>query len=155
MASKPTPRHHVAYARNRIRRTHRAHSGSQPIVDVTGLEVSFAIGKGRRVHAVNGVDLKLERGETLAILGESGSGRSVTLRALGGGRDSCILRSLIYGAAARLRFRSPKTRFCRSHPHSKRSHTRHYGVRGILKTGITFSANRRRLSREPWPNSRT
>jgi len=69
MASKPTPRHHVAYARNRIRRTHRAHSGAQSIVDVTGLEVSFAIGKGRRVHAVNGVDLKLERGETLAILG--------------------------------------------------------------------------------------
>jgi ABC-type glutathione transport system ATPase component len=54
--------------------------------------------------AVNGVDLKLERGETLAILGESGSGRSVTLRALGGGRDSCILRCPIYGAAARLRF---------------------------------------------------
>jgi len=34
------------------------------------------------VHAVNGVDLKLERGETPAIVGESGFGRSATLRAL-------------------------------------------------------------------------
>jgi len=34
------------------------------------------------VHAVNGVDFRLARGETLCILGESGSGKSVTLRAL-------------------------------------------------------------------------
>jgi peptide/nickel transport system ATP-binding protein len=34
------------------------------------------------VHAVNGVSFTLERGEVLGILGESGSGKSVTLRAL-------------------------------------------------------------------------
>jgi peptide/nickel transport system ATP-binding protein len=55
---------------------------SATIVDVKGLDVSFRTPKGGRVRAVNGVDLTLVRGETLAILGESGSGKSVTLRAL-------------------------------------------------------------------------
>ncbi|MEJ1159215.1 ABC transporter ATP-binding protein [Prosthecomicrobium sp. N25] len=36
----------------------------------------------RTVHAVNGVSFALKRGEVLGILGESGSGKSVTLRAL-------------------------------------------------------------------------
>ncbi len=34
------------------------------------------------MHAVNGVSFDLDRGEVLGILGESGSGKSVTLRAL-------------------------------------------------------------------------
>jgi peptide/nickel transport system ATP-binding protein len=38
--------------------------------------------RDRTVHAVNGVDLDLAAGEVLCILGESGSGKSVTLRAL-------------------------------------------------------------------------
>ena len=36
----------------------------------------------RTVHAVNGVDLTLAPGEVLTILGESGSGKSVTLKSL-------------------------------------------------------------------------
>jgi hypothetical protein len=31
----------------------------------------------------------------------------------------------------------------------------HHGTRGTANFGITFSANRRRLSREPWPKSNT
>ena len=39
--------------------------------------------KGERtVHALNGVDITLQQGEVLGLLGESGSGKSVTLRAL-------------------------------------------------------------------------
>ena len=39
--------------------------------------------KGERtVHALNGVDITLAQGEVLGLLGESGSGKSVTLRAL-------------------------------------------------------------------------
>jgi peptide/nickel transport system ATP-binding protein len=52
-----------------------------PLVDIQGLKVTFT-GGSKPISAVNGVDLSLERGETLAILGESGSGKSVTLRAL-------------------------------------------------------------------------
>jgi peptide/nickel transport system ATP-binding protein len=52
-----------------------------PIVDVRGLTVDFGAG-AKAVRAVAGVDLTLAKGETLALLGESGSGKSVTLRAL-------------------------------------------------------------------------
>ena len=50
------------------------------LVEVRDLHVRFA--GERTVHAVNGVDLTLREGETLGLLGESGSGKSVTLRAL-------------------------------------------------------------------------
>ena len=52
------------------------------MVDVSGLHVAFRTGGATKVRAVNGVDLLVRRGEVLAILGESGSGKSVTLRAL-------------------------------------------------------------------------
>jgi len=52
-----------------------------PIVTAKDLTVDFAAGRSY-VRAVAGVDLTLARGETLALLGESGSGKSVTLRAL-------------------------------------------------------------------------
>src|SRR5262245_8196333 len=54
---------------------------STPIVDVRQLTVDFGAGV-KTVRAVAGVDLTLAKGETLALLGESGSGKSVTLRAL-------------------------------------------------------------------------
>src|SRR5258705_13176971 len=52
-----------------------------PAVEVTDLTVRFRL-RDRTVHAVNGISFHLERGEVLGILGESGSGKSVTLRAL-------------------------------------------------------------------------
>lgn len=55
---------------------------SEAIVQVRDLQVAFRLGRDRSVRAVNGVDLTLRRGETLAILGESGSGKSVMLRSL-------------------------------------------------------------------------
>jgi peptide/nickel transport system ATP-binding protein len=52
-----------------------------PAVEVTDLTVRFQL-RDRTVHAVNGISFRLARGEVLGILGESGSGKSVTLRAL-------------------------------------------------------------------------
>ena len=40
------------------------------------------VGRDASVAAVNDVSFDVEAGEVLAILGESGSGKSVTLRAL-------------------------------------------------------------------------
>jgi len=53
----------------------------EPLVQVDDLSVRF-VGPEATVHAVNGVSFELARGEVLGILGESGSGKSVTLRAL-------------------------------------------------------------------------
>ena len=53
----------------------------QPMVDVRDLKVRFKRG-GQTLSAVNGVSLRVARGEVLALIGESGSGKSVTLRAL-------------------------------------------------------------------------
>ncbi|MBM3570127.1 MAG: ABC transporter ATP-binding protein, partial [Alphaproteobacteria bacterium] len=50
------------------------------LVEVRDLRVRFA--GERNVHAVNGVGFDLAPGEVLGILGESGSGKSVTLKAL-------------------------------------------------------------------------
>ena len=53
---------------------------SAPLVEMRDVRVRFH--GARTVHAVNGVDLSLAQGETLSILGESGSGKSVTLKTL-------------------------------------------------------------------------
>src|ERR1700722_2276636 len=54
---------------------------SQPVLRVEDLTVRFRR-RGNEVRAVNGVSFSLARGETLTILGESGSGKSVSLKAL-------------------------------------------------------------------------
>ena len=52
-----------------------------PILTVDDLRVSFATEDGV-VHAVGGVSFELARGEILAIVGESGCGKSVTAQTL-------------------------------------------------------------------------
>jgi peptide/nickel transport system ATP-binding protein len=51
-----------------------------PLVEMRDLTVRFH--GERTVHAVNGVSFTLDAGETMTILGESGSGKSVTLKTL-------------------------------------------------------------------------
>ncbi len=50
-------------------------------VDIRNLRVTFT-GGARPVEAVSGVNLQVRRGEVVALIGESGSGKSVTLRSL-------------------------------------------------------------------------
>lgn len=51
------------------------------MIDVRELHVTFMRGN-KTIQAVNGVSLAVQQGEALALIGESGSGKSVTLRAL-------------------------------------------------------------------------
>lgn len=51
------------------------------VVEIQDLRVEF-VGRRRRVQAVDGIDLTLDHGEVLGLLGESGSGKSITLRAI-------------------------------------------------------------------------
>ena len=58
-----------------------------PLLEVEGLKVDFRTRYGV-AHAVNGVNFGVRPGETLAILGESGCGKSVTAQAVMGIIDS-------------------------------------------------------------------
>jgi oligopeptide transport system ATP-binding protein len=58
-----------------------------PLLDVRDLHVEFRTRDGV-ARAVNGVDLRVAAGETLAVLGESGSGKSVTAQAVMGILDT-------------------------------------------------------------------
>jgi peptide/nickel transport system ATP-binding protein len=55
--------------------------GAEPVLDVNALKTYFFTRSGA-VKAVDGVSFALQRGETLAIVGESGCGKSVTALSL-------------------------------------------------------------------------
>ncbi len=54
---------------------------SESLVDIRELSVTFTGGRAP-VRAVSGVSLAVQRGEAVALIGESGSGKSVTLRSM-------------------------------------------------------------------------
>jgi oligopeptide transport system ATP-binding protein len=77
-----------------------AAAGHAPLLEVDNLQVEFRTRDGI-AKAVNGVSYSLEEGETLAVLGESGSGKSVTALAVMGIIDSPP--GFVTGGAVRFR----------------------------------------------------
>jgi len=60
-----------------------APTAEPPVLDISGLTVTVST-EGRRKKVVDGIDLTVRRGEIFALLGESGSGKSMTARAIMG-----------------------------------------------------------------------
>jgi oligopeptide/dipeptide ABC transporter ATP-binding protein len=62
--------------------TQPAAAYSGPLLDVRDLQTHFFVGRNTVVKAVDGVSFTVDRGEALGIIGESGSGKSVTSRSI-------------------------------------------------------------------------
>jgi oligopeptide transport system ATP-binding protein len=66
----------------------RAWTASEPLLSARGLKVWFPVSSGllqrtsAHVHAVDGVDLEIMKGETVGLVGESGCGKSTLGRTL-------------------------------------------------------------------------
>ena len=74
----------------------------EPLLQLRGLEVAFAARKGTVARAVDGVDLDVREGEVLALVGESGCGKTTLARAVLG---------LVRPAAGDVRFRGEPLRY--------------------------------------------
>jgi len=62
-------------------------ASTTPLLAIKGVTKSFTVGQGmfkpkRLLHAVNGVELEIQRGDVLGIVGESGCGKSTLARIL-------------------------------------------------------------------------
>src|SRR5262249_17155068 len=51
-----------------------------PLVRLENVSKQFQPGSGPVVHAVNGISFSIDAGETVALIGESGSGKSTCAR---------------------------------------------------------------------------
>jgi putative ABC transport system ATP-binding protein len=52
------------------------------LIEMRGIERTYIMGDNK-VHALRGVDLRIEKGDSLAIMGTSGSGKSTLMNTLG------------------------------------------------------------------------
>ncbi len=60
---------------------HTAPNGADTLIEVKDLHTYFHLAEGV-VHAVEGADLRIKRGETMGVVGESGCGKSMTAHSI-------------------------------------------------------------------------
>lgn len=59
-------------------------NAAAPLLEIRDLRVSFSLEDGRRLTAVDGINLSVSPGEAIGIAGESGSGKSTAASAIMG-----------------------------------------------------------------------
>lgn len=72
-----------------------------PLLHFDDLQISFK-SRGRWLHAVKGISLKLHEQEGIAVIGESGSGKTISMLsslALVGGQPGVVGGKILYGEA--------------------------------------------------------
>lgn len=94
---------------------------AEQILEIANLDKGYAVGRNvlqwltrqptQKVRAVNGLDLQIQRGETLGLVGESGSGKSTVARCVMGliKRDGGEIELLDMPLAPTLAAREPQT----------------------------------------------
>jgi ABC-2 type transport system ATP-binding protein len=55
-----------------------------PVLEARNLTVDFAMGRGKKVRAVDGLDLAVQPGEVVGFIGPNGAGKSTTIKVLMG-----------------------------------------------------------------------
>lgn len=53
-----------------------------PLIEVVGLKKHFKLNGGAKLHAVDGINMKVYKGETVGVVGESGCGKSTLGRTI-------------------------------------------------------------------------
>jgi oligopeptide/dipeptide ABC transporter ATP-binding protein len=87
---------------------------SAPLLQAHGLHMGYPVGRGATLHAVDAVDLAIEPGECVGLVGESGCGKSTLVRLLARLIDPTSGRILLNGeditAVSQARFVTMKQR---------------------------------------------
>ena len=58
------------------------------MIETVGLKKTY-VSRGKKINALNGVDLRVEKGDFISIMGSSGSGKSTLLSILGCLDNAC------------------------------------------------------------------
>src|SRR5713226_10693858 len=76
-----------------------------PVIEVRGLTKYYA-----DIHAVDGIDFEVERGQMFSLLGPNGAGKTTTIEILEGLRDPTSGQALVLGVDVRSGYRKIRDR---------------------------------------------